>query len=120
MKNIVKSVERGGIYYADLRPVIGSEQGGIRPVLIVQNDIGNKYSPTTIVVALTTKTKKSNIPTHVDIHSNKINGLKEDSVALCEQFRTIDKERLKDKVGHVDDDTLNNVLSAVKISLNMI
>lgn len=117
MKNFVK---RGDIFYADLRPVVGSEQGGIRPVLIVQNDTGNKYSPTTIVVTLTTKTKKATIPTHVDIHSDDNNGLRRDSVALCEQFRTIDKCRLKDRVGHVDDDTLNNVLSAVKISLSMI
>ena len=119
MKNI-SSVKRGEIYYADLRPVVGSEQGGIRPVLIVQNDIGNKYSPTTIVIALTTKTKKSNVPTHVDIHSNNINGLKEDSIALCEQFRTIDKERLKNKVGYVDNNTLDDILNAVKISLCMI
>lgn len=117
MKNYIK---RGDIFYADLRPVVGSEQGGIRPVLIVQNDTGNKFSPTTIVVALTTKIKKTTIPTHIDIHSDDNNGLKSDSVALCEQFRTIDKCRLKDKVGHVDDETLNNVLSAVKVSLNMI
>lgn len=117
MKNYIK---RGDIFYADLRPVVGSEQGGIRPVLIVQNDTGNKFSPTTIVVALTTKIKKSTIPTHIDIHSDDNNGLKSDSVALCEQFRTIDKCRLKDKVGHIDDETLNNVLSAVKVSLNMI
>ena len=119
MKNDVWSVKRGDIYYADLRPVVGSEQGGIRPVLIVQNDIGNKFSPTTIVITLTTKTKKSNIPTHVDIHSDEYNGLKEDSIALCEQFRTIDKKRLKDKVGSVDNDTLTDVLNAVKVSLNM-
>ncbi len=119
MKNSENRIKRGEIYYADLRPVVGSEQGGIRPVLIVQNDIGNKYSPTTIVVALTTKIKKSSIPTHVDIHSNQINGLKEDSTALCEQFRTIDKKRLKDRVGSVDIDTMDNVLNAVKVSLNM-
>ena len=117
MKNFVK---RGDIFYADLRPVVGSEQGGIRPVLIVQNDTGNRFSPTTIVVTLTTKTKKSTVPTHVDLHSDNNNGLRSDSVALGEQFRTIDKGRLKDKVGHVDDETLNNVLDAVKVSLNMI
>lgn len=120
MKNDIWNVKRGDIFYADLSPVVGSEQGGIRPVLIVQNDIGNKHSPTTIVVSLTSKTNKSVIPTHVDIHSNYINGLKSDSVALCEQFRTIDKCRLKDKIGRVDEDTLNNVLYAVKISLSMI
>lgn len=119
MKNI-SSVKRGDIFYADLRPVVGSEQGGIRPVLIVQNDIGNKFSPTTIVVTITSKTNKSSIPTHVDIHSDSNNGLKTDSIALCEQFRTIDKSRLKDKVGFIDEDTMENVLSAVKISLNMI
>lgn len=119
MKNAIRRVERGEVYYADLRPVVGSEQGGIRPVLIVQNDIGNRYSPTTIVVALTTQVKKSNIPTHVNIHKNNNNGLKTDSVALCEQFRTIDKIRIKDKIGQVDEKTLNDVLAAIKVSLNM-
>lgn len=119
MMNNVMGVKRGDIFYADLRPVVGSEQGGVRPVLIVQNDIGNRHSPTTIVIMLTTKNKKSNIPTHVEIHSNVNNGLKEDSVALCEQFRTIDKRRLKDKVGSVDDSTMNNVLDAVRVSLSM-
>lgn len=120
MKNNAFIVKRGDIYYADLRPIVGSEQGGIRPVLIVQNDVGNKFSPTTIVVVLSTKIKKSNIPTHVYIHSSESNGLKENSVALCEQFRTIDKGRLKNKVGHADNDTLENVLNAVKVSLSMI
>lgn len=110
-------VRRGDIFYADLRPVVGSEQGGIRPVLIVQNDTGNKYSPTTIVVMLTSKMNKNILPTHVNICSDKENGLKTDSLALCEQFRTIDKVRLKDKVGHVNQETLTNVLNAVKISL---
>lgn len=119
MKNEIFNIKRGDIFYADLRPVVGSEQGGIRPVLIIQNDIGNRYSPTTIVITLTSKTTKSSIPTHVDIHSSKNNGLKSDSVALCEQFRTIDKSRLKDKIGTVDNDTLINILDAVKISLSM-
>lgn len=113
------SIRRGEIYYADLRPVCGSEQGGIRPVLIVQNDIGNKYSPTTIVILLTTKNKKSNIPTHVLIHNNERNGLDKESVALCEQFRTIDKQRLKNKIGSLDECDLQNVLQAVKVSLSM-
>lgn len=120
MKNNSLCIRRGDIYYADLRPVVGSEQGGIRPVLIVQNDAGNKYSPTTIVIALTTKTNKASIPTHVSIHSDENNGLKTDSVALCEQFRTIDKSRLKYKLGSVDNNTLNNVLRGLKASLNMI
>lgn len=113
------NIKRGELYYADLRPVVGSEQGGIRPVLIVQNDIGNKYSPTTIVVMLTSQIKNS-IPTHVDIHKNDMNGLKNDSTALCEQFRTIDKSRIKDKIGCVDNNTLDNILNAVKVSLAML
>lgn len=116
MNNFVK---RGDIFYADLRPVIGSEQGGIRPVLVVQNDSGNKYSPTTIVIMLTSKIDKTALPTHVNIYSDEENGLKTDSIALCEQFRTIDKTRLKNKVGHVNQDTLTNVLNAVKVSLCM-
>ena len=119
MMSNVERIKRGDIYYADLRPVVGSEQGGIRPVLIVQNDIGNKHSPTTIVVTLTSRSTKSDLPTHVNIHSDIDNGLKSDSIALCEQFRTIDKCRLKDRVGHVDDNTLNSVLDAVKVSLAM-
>lgn len=113
-------VQRGDIFFADLRPgVVGSEQGGIRPVLIVQNDIGNKYSPTTIVVVLTSRNKKS-LPTHVEVLHNTENGLKVDSLAMCEQFRTIDKQRLQSKIGHIDKITMENVLNAVKISLSMI
>ena len=118
MKNSI-SVKRGDIYYADLRPVVGSEQGGVRPVLIVQNDIGNKYSPTTIVVTLTSKTTKANLPTHVNIKGTLLNGLKYNSVALCEQFRTIDKSRLKDRVGKVESENMDTVLNAMKISLGM-
>lgn len=110
-------VKRGDIFYADLRPVVGSEQGGVRPVLIVQNDTGNKYSPTTIVVTLTSKIQKTELPTHVNIYCDEENGLKTDSVALCEQCRTIDKSRLKDKVGHVNQETLTDVLNAFKVSL---
>ena len=118
MKNENKMIKRGEIYYADLRPVVGSEQGGIRPVLIVQNDSGNKFSPTTICIMLTTK-KKSNIPTHIEIHKDEKNGLLEDSVVLCEQMRTIDKSRLKDRIGYLDNKILQNVLNAMRVSLCM-
>lgn len=116
----IATVKRGDIFYADLRPVVGSEQGGIRPVLIVQNDIGNKFSPTTIVIMLTSKMRKSNIPTHVLIHNNERNGLDKESIALCEQFRTIDKQRLQNKIGSIDETDLDNVLQAVKVSLSML
>lgn len=109
-------IKRGELYYADLRPVVGSEQGGIRPVLIVQNDTGNKHSPTTIVTILTTK-NKTNLPTHVMIHSDKINGLKTDSTVELEQMRTIDKSRIKDRIGCLCKEDLDNVLNALKISL---
>ncbi len=115
----MKNIKRGELYYADLRNNLGSEQGGIRPVLIIQNDTGNRYSPTTIVITLTSQLKNS-IPTHVDIHKNETNGLKSDSTILCEQFKTIDKMRLKDKIGQVDEETLNSVLDAVKVSLAML
>ena len=104
---------RGDIYYADLRPVVGSEQGGIRPVLIIQNDLGNKYSPTVIAAAITSQTGKNRLPTHIEIDAES-NGLKADSVVLAEQIRTIDKSRLKEKIGHIDDDKIigkiNNAL----------
>jgi mRNA interferase MazF len=115
-----KVIKRGEIYYAKLGASIGSEQGGTRPVLIVQNDVGNKYSPTTIVVALTTSRNKKKLPTHVLIRNNKRNGLNSDSTALCEQIRTIDKSKIEGKIGLVDNETLDNVLSAVKVSLAMI
>ena len=106
-------IKRGDMFYADLSPVIGSEQGGIRPVLIIQNDTGNKYSPTVIAAAITSQTGKSKLPTHIEITS-KENGLKSDSVVLAEQIRTIDKSRLKEKIGHIDDTQimhqLNNAL----------
>ena len=111
-------IKRGDLYYADLRPVVGSEQGGIRPVLIVQNDIGNKYSPTTIVVAITSRPKHS-IPTHVAIHSDDENGLKKDSIVMLEQLRTVDKSRIKDKIGHLSQEDLYNVMNALKTSLNV-
>lgn len=111
-------IKRGDLYYADLRPVVGSEQGGIRPVLILQNDIGNKYSPTTIVVAITSK-EKNPIPTHVSIHSDSENGLKTDSTIMLEQLRTVDKKRIKGKIGHLSQKDLYNVMNALKMSLNI-
>lgn len=98
-------VKRGDIYYADLRPVVGSEQGGIRPVLIIQNDVGNRHSPTVICAAITSKMNKAKLPTHVELDS-RIYDLVKDSVILLEQLRTIDKKRLKDKVCHLDDSIL--------------
>lgn len=112
-------IRRGDIYYADLRPVVGSEQGGVRPVLIVQNDIGNRYSPTTIVILLTSKDKKESMPTHVTLHKEQCEGLLCDSVIMCEQMRTIDKKRIKDKVGRINDESLDEVMRAVKVSINM-
>lgn len=112
------TVKRGDIYYADLSPVIGSEQGGLRPVLIVQNDIGNKYSPTVIAAAITSKMGKSRLPTHIDIYADKV-GLAKDSVILLEQIRTIDKKRLKEKMGHLDDSVMNAVNDAISISFGL-
>lgn len=112
-------IKRGDIYYADLRPVIGSEQGGIRPVLIVQNDTGNKHSPTVIVAAITSKMNKAKLPTHIEIDSNKYDIVK-DSVILLEQLRTIDKKRLKDKVCHLEGDILEKVNEALLVSLELL
>ena len=111
-------IRRGDIYYADLRPVIGSEQGGIRPVLIIQNDTGNKHSQTVIIAAITSKMNKAKLPTHVEVDSHKYNIIK-DSVILLEQLRTIDKKRLKDKVCHLDDEILSAVNEALAISLEL-
>ncbi|MCT4661472.1 MAG: type II toxin-antitoxin system PemK/MazF family toxin [Tissierellales bacterium] len=111
-------IKRGDIIYADLSPVIGSEQGGIRPVLVLQNDIGNKYSSTLIVAAITAKIDKAKLPTHVEI-SSKDFGLTKDSVVLLEQIRTIDKKRLRDKVGRFDDVMMDKVEKALRISLNL-
>ena len=106
-------VKRGDMFYADLSPVIGSEQGGIRPVLVIQNDTGNKYSPTVIVSAITSQLNKNKLPTHIELDSEEF-GLKTDSVVLAEQIRTIDKSRLKEKIGHIGDtgimDRVNNAL----------
>ena len=111
-------MKRGDVYYADLRPVIGSEQGGIRPVLIIQNDIGNKHSPTVICAAITSKLTKHKLPTHIDLTCAKYEMVK-DSVILLEQLRTIDKKRLKDKVCHLDDFIMEQVNEALKISLEL-
>ena len=112
-------IKRGDMFYADLSPVVGSEQGGIRPVLIIQNDTGNKYSPTVIAAAITSQTGKNKLPTHIEIGS-KENGLKSDSVVLAEQIRTIDKSRLKEKIGHIDDRlVMNKVNNAIGISFGL-
>lgn len=112
-------IKRGDMFYADLSPVVGSEQGGIRPVLIIQNDTGNKYSPTVIAAAITSQTGKNKLPTHIEIGSND-NGLKSDSVVLTEQIRTIDKSRLKEKIGHITDrDVMNRVNNAIGISFGL-
>lgn len=111
-------IKRGDVYYADLRPVIGSEQGGIRPVLIIQNDTGNKHSPTIICAAITSKMNKAKLPTHVELDSSRYEMVK-DSVILLEQLRTIDKRRLKDKVCHLDSEILTKVDKALKISLEL-
>ena len=111
-------IKRGDIFYADLRPVVGSEQGGIRPVLIIQNDTGNKHSPTVICAAITSKMNKAKLPTHVELDSNRYEMVK-DSVVLLEQLRTIDKRRLKDKVCHLDNEILDKVDKALRISLEL-
>ena len=112
------TVRRGDIYYADLSPVVGSEQGGIRPVLIVQNDVGNRYSPTVIAAAITSRTDKSKLPTHIEVFADKY-GLARDSVILLEQIRTIDKKRLKEKMGHLDEDVMNRVNDAITVSFGL-
>ena len=111
-------IKRGDIYFADLSPVTGSEQGGNRPVVIVQNDIGNKFSPTVIIAAITSKINKAKLPTHVEL-SAKEYGLLMDSVILVEQVRTIDKKRLQDKIGHLSDDLMSKVNEAIEISFGL-
>ena len=111
-------IRRGDVFYAQLNPVIGSEQGGVRTVLIVQNDIGNQYSPTTIVAAITSQIMKAKLPTHVEISADK-SGLEKDSVILTEQIRTIDKSRLKQKVVSLDEETMEKVNIAMEISLGL-
>lgn len=111
-------IKRGDLYYADLSPVVGSEQGGVRPVLIIQNDVGNKYSPTVIVSAITSQINKAKLPTHVEISSNEY-GLNKDSVILLEQIRTIDKKRLREKIGCLDENMMIKVDDGLQISLGL-
>lgn len=111
-------IKRGEIYFAQLNPVVGSEQGGIRPVLVVQNDIGNQYSPTTIILAITSQINKAKLPTHVEIKAD-IYGLERDSVILCEQIRTIDKARIKQRISSLDEETMTKVDQALIISLGL-
>ena len=116
---IIMIIKRGDMFYADLSPVVGSEQGGIRPVLIIQNDTGNKYSPTVIAAAITSQTGKSKLPTHIEIEAEGV-GLKADSVVLTEQIRTIDKSRLKEKIGHIDNiTTMEKINSALGVSFGL-
>lgn len=114
-----KLIKRGDIYYADLSPVVGSEQGGVRPVLIVQNDIGNRHSPTVIVAAITAQIQKAKLPTHVEIQANQF-GLEKNSVILLEQIRTLDKKRLTDKVAELDQAMMAKINFALQISMGMI
>lgn len=111
------NVRRGDIYYADLSPVVGSEQGGVRPVLIVQNDVGNRYSPTVIAAAITSQTGKARLPTHIEVHTDS--GLAKSSIVLLEQIRTLDKRRLKDRMGHLDDETMTLVNDALSVSFGL-
>jgi len=112
-------VKRGDVYYADLSPVVGSEQGGTRPVLIIQNDIGNRFSPTVIVAAITAQIQKAKLPTHVEIDAKKY-GFERDSVILLEQIRTIDKQRLTDKITHLDEHMMSKVDNALQISTGLV
>ncbi len=111
-------VKRGEIYYADLSPVVGSEQGGVRPVLIVQNDIGNKHSPTVIAAAITSQREKNKLPTHIELNASSC-GLAKDSVVLLEQVRTLDKRRLKERMGELDSDAMSQVNSALSVSFGL-
>ena len=110
------NVKRGELYYADLSPVVGSEQGGIRPVLVVQNDVGNKYSPTVIAAAVTSQINKAKLPTHIELSAIDY-GLSKDSVVLLEQIRTLDKKRLKERIGELPTSTMERVNTALLISL---
>ena len=112
------NVHRGDIYYADLSPVVGSEQGGLRPVLIVQNDVGNRHSPTVIAAAITSRHDKARLPTHIEVEAGE-SGLARDSVVLLEQIRTLDKRRLREKMGSLDDRSMSAVDSAISISFGL-
>ena len=114
----LSNVKRGDIFYADLSPVVGSEQGGMRPVLIVQNDVGNRYSPTVIAAAITSQINKAKMPTHIELAAKEY-GLNKDSVILLEQIRTIDKRRLREKIGRIDDRLMDSVNDALSISFGL-
>lgn len=111
-------IKRGDIFYADLSPVVGSEQGGLRPVLIIQNDVGNRYSPTVIAAAITSRLGKTRMPTHIEVRSSR-DGLTKDSVILLEQIRTLDKRRLREKIGRADDETMSRVDGALSVSFGL-
>ena len=111
-------IRRGDIYYADLSPVVGSEQGGVRPVLIVQNDVGNKFSPTVIAAAITSQKYKTNLPTHIQVNANEC-GLAKDSIVLLEQVRTIDKKRLKERLGNLDETDMDRIDRALSVSFGL-
>ncbi len=113
---MISEVKRGEVYYADLSPVVGSEQGGVRPILIVQNNVGNKFSPTIIAAAITSQINKAKIPTHIEIKASEV-GLPKDSVVLLEQLRTLDKRRLKDRIGELTSEKMKKVDNALLISL---
>ena len=115
---MLTNIRRGDIFYADLSPVVGSEQGGLRPVLIIQNDVGNRYSPTVIAAAITSRMGKTRLPTHIDIHADRV-GLAKDSVILLEQVRTLDKRRLKEKMGHLDGAVMTQVNNAIAVSFGL-
>ena len=115
---MLSNIKRGDIFYADLSPVVGSEQGGLRPVLIIQNDVGNRYSPTVIAAAITSRMGKTRLPTHIDIHADRV-GLAKDSVILLEQIRTLDKRRLKEKMGHLDSAVMARVNNAIAVSFGL-
>lgn len=112
-------VKRGDIFYADLSPVVGSEQGGVRPVLVIQNNIGNKYSPTIIVAAITSQINKAKLPTHIEVNAKEY-GLPKDSVLLMEQIRTIDKKRLREKIGRINKPMMKEIDESLKISLGLV
>ena len=118
LSNVNLEIKRGDLYYADLSPVVGSEQGGVRPVLIIQNDIGNKYSPTVIIAAITSQINKAKLPTHIEISANEY-GLNKDSIILLEQIRTIDKKRIREKIGCLDDNVMLKVDNGLQISLGL-
>ena len=113
------NIKRGDIFYADLSPVVGSEQGGVRPVLIVQNDVGNKFSPTVIAAAITSQQSKAKLPTHIQLGAQQC-GLMKDSVVLLEQIRTLDKKRLKEKMGCLDTQAMNKVNQAINVSFGLV